>query len=94
MPGGAMADVGWRMWDVGSAAVTGPAQREAHPTSDIRHPTWRHGLWIGYLTTWLILKMGKMMAMAMNPTTPPIQMIMAGSIMLVTALIWSLSCLA
>ena len=40
------------------------------------------------------LKIGRMIAIAMNPTTEPIPRIMIGSIMLVTALIWSFSCAA
>ena len=41
-----------------------------------------------------ILKIGRMMAMAMKPTTEPMSTIMMGSIMLVTVLIASLSALA
>ena len=40
-------------------------------------------------TSELILKIGRMIAMAMNPTTDPMRMIMIGSIMPVTALIAS-----
>ena len=47
----------------------------------------------GYLTNWLILKIGRMMDMAMKPTMPPMQTIISGSIMLVTALIVTLSSL-
>ncbi len=48
---------------------------------------------IGYRTIWLILKMGRMIAMAMNPTIDPMMMIMTGSIMLVAALMASRNCL-
>jgi hypothetical protein len=41
-----------------------------------------------------ILKIGRMIAIAMNPTTDPIKTIMIGSIMLVTALIASFSAFA
>ena len=47
-----------------------------------------------YFTIWLILKIGRMIAMAMKPTTVPMARIMMGSIMPVTALMLSLSCLA
>ena len=40
-----------------------------------------------YFTNWLILKIGRMIDIAMNPTMPPIATIIIGSIMLVTALI-------
>lgn len=46
------------------------------------------------LTSELILKMGRMIAMAMKPTTEPMSTIMIGSIMLVTALMASRSTLA
>ena len=45
-----------------------------------------------WLTIELILKIGRMIAIAMKPTTEPITMIMIGSIMLVTVLIVSRSC--
>ena len=44
-----------------------------------------------YETIELILKIGRMIAMAMKPTMPPMTTIMMGSIMLVTALIASRS---
>ena len=40
-----------------------------------------------YLTSWLILKIGRMIDIAMKPTMPPISTIIIGSIMLVTFLI-------
>lgn len=46
------------------------------------------------LTSELILKIGRMMAMAMKPTIEPMSTIMIGSIMLVTALMASRSALA
>jgi hypothetical protein len=46
------------------------------------------------LTIELILKIGRMMAIAMKPTTPPIAMIMMGSIIPVTALMASRNDLA
>ena len=46
------------------------------------------------VTRFDILKIGRMIAMAMKPTTDPMKTIMIGSIMLVTALIASLSAFA
>ena len=63
-----------------------PSARVLGPTSDIAHPT------SAYFTRELILKIGRIIAMAMKPTTEPMRMIMMGSIMLVTALIFSRSC--
>ncbi|GEM_PF-5430776 len=53
----------------------------------------RHAQRIPYLTNWLILKIGRMIDIAINPTNPPISMIISGSIMLVTALIVAFSSL-
>ena len=46
-----------------------------------------------YFTSVDSLKIGRMIAIAMKPTTPPITMIMMGSIIDVTVLITSRSCL-
>ena len=40
----------------------------------------------GYFTSWLSLKIGRMMLIAMKPTMPPMITIMRGSIMAVTLL--------
>ena len=49
---------------------------------------------LDYLINVESLKIGRMIAMAMKPTTDPMMMIMIGSIMAVTVLIVSRSCLA
>ena len=61
------------------------------PLAEPRAPLQRI---IGHFTIELILKIGRMIAIAMNPTTEPITMIIMGSIIDVTALIRSFSSFA
>ena len=46
---------------------------------------------IAHFTNCDILKIGRRIEAAMNATTPPMRMIISGSIALVTALIWAFS---
>ena len=101
--GRAKCDVGWGkhgqpraneepLVDMHSIGPRGKVRHRAHRfsvphlTSHIPHSPRAH------FTSELILKMGRIIAMAINPTTEPIRMIITGSIMLVTALIFSRSC--
>ena len=59
---------------------------------DLRIPNLVPGL--GYFTRVESLKMGRMIAIAMNPTIDPMMIIMMGSINDVTVLIASRNCLA
>jgi len=82
------------LWEIICTGVVGghlvvhlisiPNPDTRYPIPDPRTPR--------YFTSVESLKIGRMMAMAMKPTTEPMMMIMTGSIMLVTSLMTSRSC--
>ena len=78
--------------DVNGLAHTGWAL-SASATTHCRKGSPKMGRGVGswpanaYFTSWLILKIGRMIDIAMKPTMPPIATIINGSIIDVTALI-------